>query len=129
MADENKNNAKLKKETKAFFPYDLPEWDDDTSTEMTTALFRTNLTTLGVQKAHEMLEEKRSSLLSRAKKLEKELKDIESVSLPRINLQLFLERRRSLLCAKEADASTRMIHRSLITTIPVRLVFTEASQT
>jgi hypothetical protein len=50
VADEYKNKAKLKKETKAFFPYDLLEWDDDTSTEMTTALFRISLTALGVQK-------------------------------------------------------------------------------
>lgn len=76
MSRGTKGNNKKIKETGALYPWDLGEWDDETLTAITTALFRTILTALGVQKAHGMLEEKRTDKLPRAKKLERELNNI-----------------------------------------------------
>lgn len=72
--EEYQNNTKLKKDTAAIFPWDLPQWDEGASKAMTSASLHTNMTALGVQKTHELLEEKKSKLISRAKELETELK-------------------------------------------------------
>ena len=74
VAEEYQNNTKLKNDTAAIFPWDLPQWDEDTSKAMTSAFLRTNMTALGVQKTHELLGEKKSKLISRAKELERDLK-------------------------------------------------------
>jgi hypothetical protein len=43
---------------------------------MTSASLHTNVTALGVQNTHELLEEKKSKIISRAKELETELKTL-----------------------------------------------------
>jgi hypothetical protein len=74
-ATEYRVNTKLKSSTASIFPSVLtPWWIDRLSPAITSESLNANIAARGVQRAHQLLDEKRLILVARAVDLERELK-------------------------------------------------------